>query len=101
MKTKPAGDATKLKRIRVWAKIHPRSIDGELEGLLLKAVETLTKMHINAVLRGWKDITIVQDGDYEGQWLELHGTRLETDAEMRRRFAKVRKERAKAPKKKK
>jgi hypothetical protein len=56
---------------------------------------------MDAATKGWKEIRLVHEGDYDGSWYELHGTRLETDKEMRRRFAKIRKQRAKTPKKKK
>ena len=101
MPKRPAEDATKLKRIRVWDRIDEYGIDGELQGLVKDVLENITKLHMDAATKGWKEIRLVHEGDYDSCWYELHGTRLETDVEMRRRFAKIRKKRAKAPKKKK
>lgn len=93
-------DKNKLKRVRVYDCIKDR-LDEELEGPIVEVYEKLQKVQMGATLKGWKDIVVVKDGDYDDAWHELHGTRKETDAEMRRRFAKIRKYRAKNPKKKK
>lgn len=95
-------DAKKLKRIRVWDRIKiPDTMDFDFEGPVLEVAERITKLNIYASIKGWKEIRIVQEGNYDDTWYELHGTRLETDKEMRKRFDHVRRMRVRFPKKKK
>lgn len=90
-------DKNKLKRMRVEKRID-RHLG--LSGPVHKVLENITKMHMEAALKGWKDIKIVHVGDYDDSWYELHGTRMETDAEMKHRFARIRREKASAAEKK-
>lgn len=95
-------DGGKLKRMRVWDKIKiPDDIDFDLEGPVFEVIERLRELHLRASINGWKEIRLVHESNYDEGWYELHGTRMETDKEMRRRFEFVRKRRAKAPKRKK
>lgn len=104
MNLRPAveADKNKLKRMRVWNRIYDRNeLDEQFEGPTVTVIENIQRLHMKAAIKGWNDIKIVHESDYDDAWYEMHGTRLETDVEMRRRFAKIRKYRAKHPKKKK
>lgn len=76
--------------------IGSQNIDEDLEGPIHEVMENISKLQMRASLKGWKDIKVVHEGDYDSCWFELWGTRMETNAEMKRRFASVRRRRENA-----
>lgn len=80
------------------------NISNDLGGKSLdQAVEYLTNLKAEYTKRGYTYLYISSEGDYDSQWLALHGERPETDREYDLRksaYQKRREEKAKLRKKK-
>lgn len=69
---------------------------GLFEGPIEDLVRTLTGFASKALYSGYTHIHFREEGDYDGTSYEPYGVRQETDEEMKKRFAKIRRRRERA-----
>lgn len=93
-------DKDKLKRMVIRECAYANLMTDLDDKTLMEAREVIDRITMDLVGHRWKNLMIHRMGNYDGEWLEIWGFRRETNSEMKRRFARIRRKKEKAAEKK-